>query len=235
MVLSGLVKSSLIDYPGHISAVVFTQGCNFACGFCHNPELIPLGQKGNRGEITEKEFFDFLSDRVGKLEGVVVTGGEPTIQSDLTNFLAHIQKLGFKVKLDTNGSNPDLLADLIEKKLVDYVAMDVKGVWDQYAEISGFSDIEKIKKSIKIIIESGVESEFRTTTLPSFHKISDFANIGKQVRGAKRFTVQGFRPGNTLDPDLASAKSYTRTELRQIAKIMKKNVPEVKIHDNLTK
>lgn len=229
MKLAGLVKSSLIDFPGKVAVVVFTQGCNFRCGFCHNPDLIPMD---GRQRVSEDEFFEFLNGRVGKLDGVVVTGGEPTLQPDLADFLNKIKKLGFLVKLDSNGSNPAILESLFADHLVDYVAMDIKGRPKDYEKICGYGNLKAIKMSIDLIMNSKVDYEFRTTTLPFFHKISDFEEIGKMIHGAKRYAIQGFRPEITFDKSLRTAKPFMRAELEKAAGTIKPCVKEVLIREN---
>jgi pyruvate formate lyase activating enzyme len=227
--LSGLIKSSLIDYPSRVSCVVFTQGCNFRCGFCHNPDLIP----GGEGRLSEIEFFEFLENRKGKLDGVVITGGEPTVQDDLINFIRRIKDHGFSVKLDTNGSNPEVLETLIQNDFIDYVAMDIKGPTGKYTNISRFDNTDNILKSIEIIIKSNLPHEFRTTVLPAIHDFSDFEEIGKMIQGAKRYTVQGFRDEITFDKTLLGARKFTKEELTKIANIVKPYVDSVAIHENL--
>jgi pyruvate formate lyase activating enzyme len=227
--LGGLVKSSLIDYPSRVSCVVFTQGCNFRCGFCHNPDLIP----GGEGTLSEIEFFEFLETRRGKLDGVVITGGEPTIQADLTEFIRRIKDHGFSVKLDTNGSNPEVLRSLITEELIDFVAMDIKGPLEKYSQISRFDDTDKIKESIKIILNSGLPHEFRTTVLPTFHELSDFDKIGELIKGAQRYAIQGFRGEVTFDKALSNAAKFTREDLLAISGILDKYVNEVFIRENL--
>jgi pyruvate formate lyase activating enzyme len=230
MKIAGLVKTSLIDYPGKIAAVIFTQGCNFRCGFCHNPDLIPITNKTL--EMSESEVLDFLNSRKGRLEGVVVTGGEPTIQKDLPEFLNKIKEMGYFVKLDSNGSNPKLLKDLLKMKLLDYIAMDIKGGEEGYKDICGFTNLAAIKESIDIIMSSGVDYEFRTTVLPFYHSPSDFENIGKMVKGARLYTVQGFRPEITYEKKLSNEKRFSEKDLNEIAEILKGYVKKVSIHPN---
>jgi pyruvate formate lyase activating enzyme len=229
MRLGGLVKTSLIDYPGNLSAVVFTQGCNFRCGFCHNPDLIPGSEKDGVSEI---EFFEFLESRRNILEGVVITGGEPTINSDLMQFISRIRDHRLKIKLDTNGSNPEVLKRLLETKLVDYIAMDIKGRYSDYNTICHYGDTANIRESIKIIMESGLPYEFRTTVLPFYHKIEEFDEIGEMIRGATNYTIQGFRDDITFDKTLKDTKPFTIEELNQVADIMKKYVDKVVIREN---
>jgi len=235
MKLAGLVKSSLIDYPGKVAAVVFTQGCNFRCGFCHNPDLIKIDNVGlsKQDNTSEIEFFEFLKTRVGKLDGVVITGGEPLVQPDLEGFIAKIKALGFAVKLDTNGSSPDRLGAMIAAKLIDYIAMDIKGSLAKYGDICAYLNTKVIQRSVEIIMGSGLPYEFRTTVLPAYHALSDFAEIGKLIEGAPLYTVQGFRRQITLDPDLATADTFTADELQDIANIISPYVQKVVIHPNI--
>ena len=153
LLIGGLKKTSLLDYPDKISAIVFTQGCNFRCGYCHNPNLLKPNQQEDIYSVDV--FFDFLKKRVGKLDGVVITGGEPTLQKDLIPFVEHIKSLGFLVKLDTNGSNPQVLEELLNNKLIDYVAMDIKAPLEKYSQVVGVDiDIEKVQKSINLLFNS---------------------------------------------------------------------------------
>lgn len=228
MKIAGFIKSSLIDYPGNIAAVIFTQGCNFRCGFCHNPDLIPL-----KGEyIDENEIFDYLKEKKNILDGVVITGGEPTIQVDLKQFILKLKKLGFLVKLDTNGTNPTLLKELINEKLIDYVAMDVKSNLENYYKITESKNIKSVEESIGILLNKSIDYEFRTTVLPFFHSIEDFDKLGKLIKGAKRFTLQNFRPEITLNDKLRSERSFTNAELNEIASTLAKYVDKVSIHKN---
>ena len=230
MKIAGLVRSSLIDYPGKVAAVVFTQGCNFRCGFCHNPDLIKSENKGL--EIPETEILEFLKTRVGKLDGVVITGGEPLIQPDIVDFISKIKILGFAVKLDTNGSSPDKLSKLITNKLIDYIAMDIKGPVTKYGQICAYVNTKVIQQSIKTIMDSGLPYEFRTTVLPAYHDEADFIEIGKMIKGSKLYTIQGFRPQITLDPTLKTAASFSELQLRSIADIISPYVEKVVIHPN---
>lgn len=233
MKIAGLVRSSLIDYPGKVAAVVFTQGCNFRCGFCHNPDLINIQSKISNKQYDVKEIIDFLKTRVGKLDGVVITGGEPLIQPDIEDFIKKVKTLGFYVKLDTNGSSPVKLSQLITNKLIDYIAMDIKGPLAKYGQICSYLNTKVIQQSVKIIMESGLPYEFRTTVLPSYHEIQDFVEVGKLIQNAKLYTVQGFRPQITLDPSLATAKSFDESQLEQIAATISPFVEKVVIHPNL--
>jgi pyruvate formate lyase activating enzyme len=232
MKIAGLVRSSLIDYPGGVAAVVFTQGCNFRCGFCHNPDLISLQPQASSIPLSETDFLDFLEKRIGKLDGVVITGGEPLIQPDIEEFIVKIKALGFAVKLDTNGSNPKKLSTLITNKLIDYIAMDIKGPLAKYADICAYPNTKVIQRSVKIIIDSGLPYEFRTTVLPAYHEARDFVQIGELIKGASVYTIQGFRPQITLDPVLADAKPFSTEELKKFSDIMTPYVGKVVIHPN---
>ena len=311
MVIGGLQKFSLLDYPGHISAIVFTQGCNFRCHFCYNPMLVcPVSRVGgklkySRAEKDEKrkdhfslykedDLFDFLASRTGKLEGVVITGGEPTIHLDLLEFITKIKKLGYKVKLDTNGTNPAMLKKLLapltrrskggnkaDKKnnppipflsggrLVDYIAMDIKAPLEKYGEVAGlplsklswraverseaisvkshspeiasssrggtprndsFVNLEKIKKSIKIIMGANIPYEFRTTVVPGLIKPEDINKMGEMINGAEIWYLQQFKSNIKLvDESFMGQKSYNIKEMKKMAKIAGQYVKKCEI------
>jgi len=191
MIIGGLIKFSLIDYPQKMSAVIFTQGCNFRCPYCHNPELV-LPEKYNQ-PILEEDVIEFLKKRRTQLEGVVITGGEPTIQKGLPGFLRRIRNLGYLIKLDTNGSNPDLIRELIDKGLVNYIAMDVKAPLEKYHMLTKADDSNKwIEESIDAIITSGIDHEFRTTLVDSLLTQEDITQIKDLVKGTKNYRLQDF-------------------------------------------
>ena len=225
MLIGGLHKLSLIDYPGKLSAVVFTRGCNFRCPYCHNPELI----EDNGGDIIdEEEVFSFLDERKGKLDGVVMTGGEPTLQSDIAEFLEKVKRLGFFIKLDTNGSYPERIKELIDRKLLDYIAMDIKAPLYKYNRTTLTSiDTGRIVESIYLIMNSGIDYEFRTTAVRSLLSRDDFSKIGEMIKSAKLFALQEFRPTKTLDPDFLKETSYTKRELEEISISLKELVSKV--------
>ena len=239
MKIGGWQKISLIDYPGKISTIVFTQGCNFRCPFCHNPELV-LKEKYSP-LIEEDLIFAFLEKRKGEVEGVEVTGGEPTLQGDLDIFLEKVKKLGYLVKLDTNGSKPEVLEKLFEKNLVDYLAVDIKGPFEKYEEIIGGVkvDLNKIKESIRLIKDSGVDYEFRTTFVRPLLVVDDFEKIGEVIKGAKRFVVQNFTPhhygagftGRKFVKEDNNFFPASQKELEESQKIVKKYVQEVLLRD----
>jgi len=228
MVLGGIQKTSLIDYPQAVSCVVFTIGCNMACGYCHNPELSKPVQPIRTG-FTEDDFFEFLESRKGKLQAVVITGGEPTIHDDLPQFVKKIKGMGFKVKLDTQGTRPEMVKELLEAKLLDYVAMDIKGPLERYQEVSmSLVDSETIKKSIDLIMKRAPNYEFRTTTVKGQLGAKDFEKIGKMIEGAPFFALQKFVVyGRTLDPSFMKKEAYTDNEMKEFKKIMEKYVKKV--------
>ena len=199
-------KVSLIDFPGKISTVVFTQGCNFRCEFCHNPSLV-LPEMFDH-IIDEKDVLSFLESRKGLIDGVVLSGGEPTIQADLFQFIEKTKEMGFLVKLDTNGTNPDVLSDLYSKNLLDYVAMDIKHVLEKYSIIVGKNaNIREIQQSISIIMNSGIDYEFRTTIVPKFHSVDDIKQIVSLIDGANCFVLQEFVPDHAINSKLSSKNS----------------------------
>ena len=238
--LGGIQKTTLIDFPGRIAATIFLIGCNFRCPFCYSAELVLPDKIKTHPKISEKYFFDFLKKRKGLLEGVCLTGGEPTLNKDLPQFIKKIRKLGFLIKLDTNGSNPKMLKKLIGGKLakrdslssltslpqsgsslIDYVAMDIKAPLNakNYNKATGIkNDLKKIKKSIEIIKKSGLDYEFRTTVVPGIHIEKDIIQIAKDISPAKRYYLQNFRPEKTLDPDFVKIKPYSKEYLSEIQK-----------------
>ena len=229
MILGGWQKLTLIDYPGKIAMTVFTVGCNFRCPFCHNPQLVSvslppaLGKGGIEGGL-EKEFFDFLKKRKGKLEGVCITGGEPIIQKDLVDFIKKIKKLGFAVKLDTNGARPDILKQIIDQKLVDFLAMDIKNSLKKYSETSGVKvDTDRIKLSVELIKNSGLPYEFRTTAVPGFHTEKDFSEIAAWLKGSKKYFLQEYRQEKTLDAKIGKITKGKKIDLEKIKKKIEKN------------
>ncbi|MBO5948816.1 anaerobic ribonucleoside-triphosphate reductase activating protein [bacterium] len=229
MFIAGLQKSSLLDYPEKIAAIVFTQGCNFRCGYCHNPELLSINSK-KQPFISEDDFFNFLEKRKGKLDGVVITGGEPCLQKDLVNFIEKIKNMGFLVKLDTNGTFPDKLQTFLDNQLIDYVAMDIKSPLEKYHKITS-SLIKKgdILKSIDLIMNSGVDYEFRTTVIKSQLSFEDLENISILIKGAKCYYLQKFEAFKIYNQALINEKTYTASEFKEIIEILKKNVCHVEL------
>jgi len=228
MKIGGLQKLSLIDFPGLLSCIVFTQGCNFRCPYCHNPELV-LPEKFSP-EIDIDSFFQFLEMRKKYLEGVSITGGEPTIHSGLLLFIEKIKNMNFKVKLDTNGWNPEILKKLFEKELLDYISMDVKGPFDKYSEIAGVKvDIEKIKESIELIKEAKIPYEFKTTVVKSQISFNDFKKIGEVIKGARHYFLQKFIPTKCVNPSFLKETTYSDEEFEDIKKFMNSFVEKCEI------
>ncbi len=216
MNIKGWIRTSLIDYPEHFATVLFTGGCNFRCPMCHNADLVL--SPAALPDIPQAEIWDFLARRVGLLDGVVITGGEPTLQNDLLDFLSQVRERGFDIKLDTNGYCPDVLAALLDARLVNYVAMDVKAPPRKYAQLAGVDELEidRIARSIKLLRESDVKSEFRTTVVPELLFADDIAGIARWLDGAETYVLQQFRPQNTLNPDLATKTPYPPERFREM-------------------
>ncbi len=228
MQIGGLQKFSLIDYPGKICAVVFTQGCDFRCPYCHNPELANPGLYEKC--LPEKDIFDFLSKRMGKLDAVTITGGEPTIHSDLIEFVERVRSMGFLVKVDTNGSHPEVLKRLIDSNLIDYIAMDVKAPLERYAEITGSGiNPANIEKSIGLIMNSAIDYEFRTTIVRSLLCEKDLLKIGEAIKGAGKLFLQRFVPSKTLDKSFAMEKTYSDEEFEGLKELLKGYVDNVAV------
>jgi len=231
MRLAGLQKTTLIDYPGKIACTVFTQGCNLRCPYCHNPGLVENGIP-EEPFIREEDFFSFLDSRKGLLDGVCVTGGEPAVQDGLADFLLRIKRAGFYVKLDTNGTRPDVLVPLLEEGLVDFVAMDVKSSHEGYARDLGFfGDVEVIVASIGIIKKSSVEHEFRTTVVPGLVGEKELYDIGRMIAPAGCHVLQNFRPGKVLSKKLRDRRGYPPGELEEFRKVMNAFAADVKVRD----
>jgi len=228
MIIAGLQKTTLIDYPGKIACVVFLAGCNFRCPWRYSSELVLLEKIIKQPRIKEEEFFSFLKDRKGLLEGVVICGGEPTINKDLPQFIEKIKKLGYSVKLDTNGSNPEMLKDLVKSDLIDYVAMDIKLSAKRkaqnekmaYEDIMGEgATIGKIEESAEFLKNGKVDFEFRTTVVNTVHRKEDFLEIAKWIGGENvKYYLQNFRPEKTIDPEFEKIKPFKNEFLEEIAK-----------------
>lgn len=224
MNIGGLQKVSLIDYPGKITAVIFTQGCNFRCPYCHNPELVD--QKLYQPCLPEKDILEFLTTRRGKLDAVTITGGEPTLQEGLIPFIRKIREMGFAIKLDTNGSRPDVLARLIQKKLLDYIALDIKAPIEKYQSVANVPvDGDVIRKSIKIILKEKISHEFRTTVVVSLLTQKDITAIVREIAGAKRYVLQKYRLTKTLNKKYLKEKTYSDDDFIKIKKQVEKDVP----------
>ena len=212
MIISGLQKTTLIDYPGKIACTVFLAGCNFRCPWCYSSELVLPLKIVNQPRISEKEFLDFLRERQGLLEGVVICGGEPTINKDLPQFIQKIKNLGYPVKLDTNGSNPEMLKNLINTNLIDYVAMDIKAGQKNPAYQNLMTEgitLDKIKESVKLLKVGKLDFEFRTTVVNTVHTKEDFLEIAKWIGGPNiKYYLQNFRAEKTIDPEFEKVEPF---------------------------
>ena len=240
MFIGGLQKFTMLDYPGKIAAVVFTNGCNFRCPFCHNPELVDPKKIDYENEIKESDVLKFLRSRKGDLEGVCITGGEPTLQFGLKEFIKKIKKMGFSVKVDTNGSYSNIVSYLIEDNIVDYWAIDVKTTPQKYKIMAKKDDIiENIERSIKLITDSKSELELRTTVLPGYVNQGDFDEMIDWINGIDenifsklfRYSIQNFRPEKTLHNNFRNVKPYKKEELDKMSEKLKKYCGNVVVLD----
>lgn len=220
MKLSAIQRFTLLDFPNKVACIAFTPGCDLRCGFCHNPEFVLPERLCTIAEsfVSDEHFFRFLDRRRGLLDGVVVSGGEPTIWRDLPEFLERIKMLGFAVKLDTNGNNPDMLERLIARRLVDYVAMDVKTSLKKYPELAGLgAKPANIERSIGLIHASGVEYEFRTTLIKEHHTEAVLTELSHLLTGARQLYLQTFRSAETLNPAFARYHGFSPDEMVALA------------------
>ena len=226
MKIHGLQKMTLLDFPGLVACTVFLGGCDLRCPFCHNAEILDMNAPA---VMDDKEFLEFLETRRGKLDGVAVTGGEPTLRPDLPELLSEIKRLGFKVKLDTTGNHPDMLKRIVAEGLVDYVAMDVKNSKERYAETVGLTgfDISRVDESISFLLRGDVEYEFRTTVIKQFHDKDSFIGIAEWIKGAEKYYLQGFVDRDTVP--FAGLEARTEEEMKEYAEIVKPYVKSVEL------
>ena len=226
MLIKGLQKTTLLDFPGKVACTVFTGGCNFKCPFCHNASLVISPDMSDI--IPENEFFSFLNKRRGILDGVCITGGEPLLQNGIEDFIIKIRELGFAVKLDTNGSYPDRLKAILDRGLVDYVAMDIKNQKEKYSLTCGTEvDTEKISRSISLLMNGNIPYEFRTTVVRELHTPQDIGEIGKWICGTERYYLQSFTDSGDIISEGLSA--YTPEEMRQILDFARISVPTAEL------
>ena len=242
MLICGFNKTTLLDYPEHVAATVFLGGCNFRCPFCQNRDL--LLHPADFASFTEEEVFEHLKKRSSMLTGVCISGGEPTIYKDLPEFLARIKELGYLVKLDTNGTNPDMLRRLYKENLIDYVAMDIKTAPSDYARVAGFSEVENsiftasgqnlleyVKESVRFLMHetnpSSFTYEFRTTVVRELHRAEAFEEIGSWIRGASRYFLQSYKDSDhVLCPGF---HAYSKAELEAFADLLRPMIPSVSL------
>ncbi len=224
MLIKGLQKLTLLDFPDKMACTVFTFGCNFRCPFCHNASLV-LADRATEDTMPEEEFLSFLQKRRGILEGVCITGGEPTLQSDLPDLIRRIKAMGYAVKLDTNGYRPGVLKALVEEGLVDYVAMDVKNSLARYGETVGISrfDSTPIEESLDYLLEGHVPFEFRTTLVRGLHTVDSIRDMGKRVAGAERFFLQTFKDSGDLICEGLGA--FSPAETAELLQALREYVP----------
>ncbi len=226
MIIKGFQKLTLLDFPGRMACTVFTGGCNFRCPFCHNALLVT---EMDNVEYTEEEIFSYLEKRRNVLDGVAVTGGEPLLQKDIERFLYEIKEKGFAVKLDTNGSYPGKLADILEMGLADYVAMDIKNSRARYGETVGINnfDIKPVEESVELLRSSGVDYEFRTTLTKDFHTPQDMQELAEWIKGTPKYFLQNFvDSGNLID---ASCKGLSKSEMNEMLEIARVYVPSAQL------
>lgn len=227
MIIQGLQKLTLLDYPGKVACTVFTAGCNFRCPFCHNASLVTKIAGGEA--IPQEKVMDFLRKRKGILDGVCISGGEPLIHPDIEVFIREIKALGYEVKLDTNGSFPEILERLVRERLIDYVAMDIKNSQEHYGRTAGLEnfDLSGVKRSVEFLLSGEIPYEFRTTVVREFHQRSDFASIGEWIRGAERYFLQQFvDSGDLIRPGL---HGYDREILEKALEIVRENVKDAQL------
>lgn len=237
MKIAGYIKTSVIEWPEKIVSVIFVPGCNFRCPFCHNADLV---KKHNLTFIKEEEVFADLKRRKKWIDGVVISGGEPTLQKDLDSFLNRLRQMGLKTMVETNGSQPKIIAGLIDSKLLDYIAIDVKGPFEEYPKYTNLkSQRSNIESSIKLILNSGVDFEFRTTVVPGLHNERILIQMAKELKSLindcksriKNFSwfLQNFQPKNCLDPEFEKRKPFSQKEVQKFLKVVREIIPQVKI------
>lgn len=223
MIIKGLQKTTLLDFPGKVACTVFTGGCNFRCPFCHNASLVL--SPAELPDLSEEEFFDFLTKRRGILDGVCITGGEPLLQKDIIPFLERIRALGFGIKLDTNGSFPEKLRQIVDLGLVDYIAMDIKNCREKYDISAGTgSYTDSVFESIEYIMSCGIPYEFRTTVVKELHTSEDILNIAKSIKGANGYFLQTFEDsGELIGSGFSAHDPTTMKEMLELVKPYVKN------------
>lgn len=232
MYFYGLKKVTLIDYPGKIACAVFTHGCSLRCPYCHNPELV-TGNPNKLEPLTQKELTAFLTKRISKLDGIVFTGGEPLMHHmELLPLLKTIKRLGLLIKFDTNGTYPSALRSLIQKKVVDYIAMDVKTSLSRYQEMGASpTAIQSIQQSLSLLTASHVPYELRTTLVPGMHTPAVLHEMGSIIKSAERYALQNFIPSTTLDTSFSNIQPFTHKEMKVFHAIARSYNPETILHD----
>jgi len=228
MKIAGYLKTSLIEWPGKISSVIFVPGCNFRCPFCHNADLVNPKRGHRLPLIGQDEIFADLKKRKKWVDGVVVTGGEPTLQTDLSRFLSRLKRMGFLTMIETNGSKPEIIALLLAGSIIDYIAMDYKGNFDSYQNFTNVkTQNSNVKSSMKLILKSGIDFEFRTTVVPGLHNEQVLIQMAKELKQISNFKwyLQNFQPKNCLDPKFEKIKPFSRREVENLLKATQKIIP----------
>jgi len=227
MIITGLQKLTLVDYPEKLACTIFLAGCNFRCPWCYNPELVLPEKIENGFNITKKDFFDFLKYRINLLDGVVICGGEPTLNKDLPIFCKKIKGMGYSIKLDTNGSNPGMISNLINEKLINYVAMDIKAPKRKYIQATGLKKpylknlLKNIEKSINILKQADIDYEFRTTMIPKLLSKEDIIEVVRWIGPAKKYCLQNFqKERDTVNPEFKGINPCLKEYLLDIQKII---------------
>ncbi len=230
MQIKGFHKTSMVDYPGKITSVIFLSSCNFRCPYCHNPEIVMNDPKIE--EISEEIVIKEMINNKKWIDAACITGGEPCLHKDLPEFISKIKKEGFLVKLDTNGSNPEMIKKVIDNKLVDFIAMDIKSNLEDYEKTAKIKiDLENIKKSVELIRNSNVDYEFRTTVVPEIHEKENIEKIGKWLKGSKKFSIQNFRPGKCLNEFYNEKIGFNKEELNYFKFILSGFFDKVEIKE----
>lgn len=232
MEIKGVVDVSLVDWDGKVSSVFFLPSCNFRCPFCQNSALVLHPE--TEETIPFERVEGYLKKQKGWIDGVCITGGEPTLHSDLLNLCSKLKKMGFLAKLDTNGTSPKIVKELIEKRLVDYIALDIKAplTVEKYSKATGINAeklLSKVKETIRILLKSGIDYEFRTTIVPTLHEKEDIEEICRSIEGCKKYVIQNFRGENTIDPEFSKLKPFSEKEMRMFLNIAKKFLPNTKL------
>ncbi len=226
MQIHGFNKTTLLDYPGIVAATVFTGSCNFRCPYCQNADLVL--NPNSQPTIPEEEILSHLKKRKGITEGICITGGEPTIHADLKDFIKKCKEIGLKVKLDSNGYRPEVIRNLIDEKLIDYVAMDIKNSLDEYDIVAGVKlDTKRIKETIDMLIAGPIDYEFRTTVVKELHRMENFEKIAELIKGAKKYYLQGYEDSERVIQ--RGFSSYTKKELEEFLPVLRKNIEIVEI------
>ena len=227
MNISGMNKLTLLDYPGHLACIIFTQGCNFKCPFCHNSDLIKLTNQA--ASIQEDELFAYLEQRKNVLDGLVISGGEPLLQPKIKDLIKKVKQLGLKVKLDTNGTNCQLLKELMDEKLIDYVAMDIKADEKTYTKVAGCekNNFDSIKTAIDLLAKSGIDYEFRTTIVKEYHDEKQLENICTLIGQTGKYYLQNFVHSDGVAQ--TGLHGFTNLELKELATNLNKKFPNVKV------